>query len=263
VNRRRTASFAAGMAVMAVALSPPLDGAADRHFSAHMVQHMLLILVAAPLLVAARPGALLLEALPVPPRARVGRALHRPGWRVARRVITNPVVVLTIAVGGFWAWHLPRLYETALTNPAVHVLEHGTFLAGAFLFWSVVLDPGPRRRLSLGATCGFLFAAMLANIWLAAGLAFATTPLYSVYAGHGADAALMDQQLAGVVMWVPADVVYFVTLMMLFRRILRDIGVRRMRREAAAAPVAGVPAAGAPAAGAPAAGVPGTVGAER
>jgi putative membrane protein len=240
---RRAYSFVAGLAVVAVALSPPLDGAAGRRFSAHMVQHLLLMLAAAPLLVAARPGAMLLQALPVPLRARVGRTLHRPGWRVARRVATNPVVVLTLAVGGFWAWHLPRLYEAALTNDGVHVLEHGTFLAGAFLFWSVVLDPGPNRRLSLGATCGFVFAAMLTNIWLAAGLAFATTPLYSVYAGHGAEAALVDQQLAGVVMWVPADVVYFVTLMMLFRRILRDIGVRRMRREAAAAAGAGAPAA--------------------
>ena len=229
---RRAYSFLAGLAVVAVALSPPLDGAAGRRFSAHMVQHLLLMLAAAPLLVAARPGAMLLEALPVPARARIGRTLHRPGWRMARHVATNPVLVLTLAVGGFWAWHLPRLYEAALTDNAVHVLEHGTFLGGAFLFWTVVLDPGPRRRLGLGATCGFVFAAMLTNIWLAAGLAFATTPLYGAYARAGAGAALGDQQLAGVVMWVPADIVYFVTLMMLFRRILREIGVRRLRREA-------------------------------
>ena len=228
-----------------MALSPPLDGAAGRRFSAHMVQHLLLMLAAAPLLVAARPGAMLLEALPVPVRARIGRTLHRPGWRMARRVATNPVLVLTLAVGGFWAWHLPRLYEAALRNDAVHVLEHGTFLAGAFLFWAIVIDPGPKRRLSLGATCGFVFAAMLTNIWLAAGLAFATTPLYRVYTRNGAGAALGDQQLAGVVMWVPADIVYFVTLLLLFRRILRDIGVRRLRREAGA----GAGAASAAAAG--------------
>jgi cytochrome c oxidase assembly factor CtaG len=244
-DRRRVGSFAAGLAVMAVALAPPLEGAAGRRFSAHMTQHLLLMLVAAPLLVAGRPGAMLLEALPVATRARLGRALHRPGWRVARRLATNPVVVLTVSVGGFWAWHMPRLYEAALRNNAVHVLEHGTFLAGAFLFWSVVLDPGPRRRLGLGATCGFVFAAMLTNIWLAAGLSFSTTPLYAAYraagvgAGGGAGAALADQQLAGVIMWVPADIVYFVTLLALFRRLLRELEARMRRREASAAAVLG------------------------
>ena len=230
---RRASSFVAGLAVVAVALSPPLDGAAGKRFSAHMAQHVLLMLAAAPLLVAARPGAMVLEALPGPFRARVGRSLHRPGWRAARRLVTNPVVVLTVAVGGFWAWHLPRLYQAALSNAAVHGLEHATFLAGAFLFWTIVLDAGPKRRLGLGPTCGFVFAAMLTNIWLAAGLAFATTPLYAAYARGGAAAALADQQLAGVIMWVPADIVYFVTLLWLFRRLLRELASRMRRRESA------------------------------
>jgi putative membrane protein len=224
------ASFLAGLAVVAVALSPPLDAAAGRRLSAHMVQHLLLMLAAAPLLVAARPGAWLAEALPVPARARLGRMLHRRDWRAARRVATHPVVVLTVAVGGFWAWHMPRPYQAALSNPFVHMLEHGTFLAGSFLFWSIVLDPGPKRRLGLGATCGFVFAAMIVNIWLAAGLAFATTPLYAAYAGRDAAAALSDQQLAGVVMWLPADIVYFVTLLALLRRILADLDARLPRR---------------------------------
>jgi cytochrome c oxidase assembly factor CtaG len=206
-----------------------------------MVQHLLLMLAAAPLLVAGRPGATLVEALPVGRRAQLGRALHRPGWRIARRVLTHPVVVLTVAVGGFWIWHLPGLYDAALRHTAVHMAEHATFLVGAFLFWTIVLDPGPRRRLGLGATCGFVFAAMLTNIWLAAGLAFATTPLYSAYQGPGttAAAALSDQQLAGVLMWVPADIVYFFTLLLLFRRLLRDVEARMRRREAAAGAVAG------------------------
>jgi putative membrane protein len=229
-QRRRTASFLAGLAVVAVALSPPLDAAADRRLSAHMVQHLLLMLAAAPLLVAARPGEWLLEGLPVGARARIGRTLHRSSWRTARRVATHPVVVITAAVGGFWVWHLPRLYQAALANPFVHMLEHGTFVVGSFLFWTIVLDPGPRRRLGLGATCGFVFAAMLVNIWLAAGLAFATTPLYSAYAGRDAAAALSDQQMAGVVMWLPADLVYFVTLLSLLRRILTDLDARLPRR---------------------------------
>jgi putative membrane protein len=236
---RRTARFAAGIAALAVAVAPPLEEASGRRLSVHMTQHLLLVLLAAPLLAAGRPAAVLLEALPGATRARVGRNLHRPGWRLARRVLTHPIVVLTLFVGGFWAWHLPRLYEAALRNSAVHVLEHVTFLGGAVLFWSVVLDPGPRRRLSLPATCGFVFAAMLTNIWLAAGLAFASTPLYAAYQGAGAAAALADQQLAGVIMWLPADIVYFVTLGLLFRRLLRDVEGRVTRREAAAAAALG------------------------
>jgi len=223
---------------MAAALSPPLEAAAGRRLSVHMAQHLLLVLLAAPLLVAARPGAVVLDALPATTRTRFLRVIDRPAWRVARRVVTHPLVVLTMAVGGFWAWHLPRLYEAALSHVALHVLEHGTFLAGAVLFWLVVLDPGPERRLGLGATCGFVFAAMLANIWLAAGLTFSTTPLYSTYRLAGSAAALSDQQLAGVIMWVPADIVYFVTLLALFRRLLSDLDRRMLPRDLADVPSA-------------------------
>ena len=209
---RRTVTFVAGLAAVAVALAPPLDAAAERRLSAHMVQHLLLVLLAAPLLASARP---------------LFQGIRRP---LARRLATHPVVVGSLSVGGFWMWHLPRLYEAALTNLAVHVFEHGTFLVGALLFWSVVFDPGPRRRLGIGWTCVLVFAAMVINIWLAAGLTFSNTPLYSTYAGRGA-AALSDQQLAGVIMWLPADIVYFVTLLALFRSLLSDLDLRMRPRE--------------------------------
>jgi cytochrome c oxidase assembly factor CtaG len=212
---RRAVTFAAGLAVVALALAPPLDAAAERRLSVHMVQHLLLVLLAAPLLAAARPP------------------LHRSRWPFVHRVAGHPIFVLSLSVGGFWMWHLPGLYDAALANIAVHVSEHGTFLVGALLFWSVVFDPGPRRRLGIGWTCGLVFAAMVINIWLAAGLTFSNTPLYSAYAAGGA-AALSDQQLAGVIMWLPADVVYFVTLLSLFRRLLSDLDRRMRPREPAA-----------------------------
>jgi cytochrome c oxidase assembly factor CtaG len=204
---RRAITFAAGLAVLALALAPPLEAAAGRRLPAHMAQHLLLMLVAAPLLAAGLPGAAVFDR-----------------WPLARRLVMHPLVVLTLFIGGFWVWHLPQLYDAALAQPVAHMLEHGTFLVGSFLFWAVVLDPGPQRRLGLGATCGFVFAAMVTNIWLAAALTFSTTPLYAAYQGAGAAAALSDQQLAGVVMWVPADVVYFVTLLALFRRLLVGAG---------------------------------------
>jgi cytochrome c oxidase assembly factor CtaG len=213
---RRTAWFGAGLAAVAVAMAPPLEAATERRLSAHMVQHLMLMLAAAPLLATGlRPG---------------------PGFldrhRFVARIVLNPVVVLTVFVGGFWMWHLPQLYDAALSNRLVHILEHGTFLGGSFLFWAVVLDTGPQRRLGLGATCGFVFAAMVTNIWLAAALTFSTTPLYTPYLTAGAGAALADQQLAGVVMWVPGDIVYFVTLLALFRRLLADVDIRMRARDA-------------------------------
>jgi putative membrane protein len=193
------------MAVIVATLSPALEAAASRRLSTHMVQHLLLVLVAAPLLVAGRPV-----------------RLERPGLRI----VTHPVVALTLSVGGFWVWHLPRLYDAALTHIPLHVVEHGVFLGGGLLFWAIVLDPGPRRRLGLGATCAFVFAAMLVNIWLSAGLTFSSRPLYAAY--QGSAQALSDQQLAGVIMWVPADIVYFVTLLALFRRLLHDVELRML-----------------------------------
>src|SRR5438094_226409 len=123
--------------------------------------------------------------------------------------------------------------DAAVNRRASSFVAGLAVVAGAFLFWTIVLDAGPKRRLGLGPTCGFVFAAMLTNIWLAAGLAFATTPLYAAYARGGAAAALADQQLAGVIMWVPADIVYFVTLLWLFRRLLRELASRMRRRESA------------------------------
>ena len=216
---RRAVTLAAGVVAVLAALAPPLDAAAERRLSAHMVQHLLLVLVAAPLLAASRP--------PLDRR-----------WPLAQRVAGHPLVVLGLSVGGFWMWHLPRLYEAALSNLAVHVLEHGTFLVGALLFWSVVFDPGPRRRLGVGWTCGLVFGAMVVNIWLAAGLTFSNHPLYSTYAAGGA-AALSDQQLAGVIMWLPADVVYFVTLIGLVRRQLAELDLRMRPREPARAEAQG------------------------
>jgi len=200
---RRTVSFAAGLAVVALAVAPPFESAAARRLPDHMVQHLLLMLVASPLLAGGLSGA---------------AAFDR--WPRARQLVLHPLVVLTLFIGGFWVWHLPQLYDAALSHTAVHMVEHATFLAGSFLFWAVVLDRSPQRRLGLGATCAFVFAAMVTNIWLAAALTFSTTPLYAAYLGAGAGTALSDQQLAGVIMWVPADVLYFVTLLALFRRLL-------------------------------------------
>jgi cytochrome c oxidase assembly factor CtaG len=196
VSRARTVLFMAGLAVVAVALQSPVDAGATTRFSVHMVQHLLLTLVAAPLLVLARPVTLALQA--ATPETR--RQLLLPALR------SRPVAVLAsppVAWCGFalvmWATHFSPLYEAALTDPGLHALEHLAYLGSAMLFWSVMaaVDPGP-ARLSPPARILYLFLAMPQMTFLGLAIYGARHVLYPVY-GSG-PAALADQRLAGALM---------------------------------------------------------------
>ena len=193
---RRSALFLAGLAAVAVALESPVDAGAATRLSVHMVQHLLLSLVAAPLLVLARPVTLVLQV--ATPQAR--RRLLLPLLR------SRPVAALTwppVAWCGFalvmWATHFSPLYEAALTDPALHALEHLAYLGSAALFWSVVagVDPGP-ARLSPPTRILYLFLVMPQMAFLGLALYGARHVLYPAY-GVG-PAALADQRLAGALM---------------------------------------------------------------
>lgn len=196
VSWRRTASFLAGLGVLAVALVSPVDAAAATRFSVHMVQHLLLTLAAAPLLVLARPVTLALQAAAPATRGR----LLLPALR------SRPLKALTappLAWCGFalvmWATHFSPLYEAALANPALHALEHLAYLGSALLFWSVVaaVDPSP-ARLSPPARILYLLLAMPQMTFLGLAIYSARHVLYPAYgAGPG---ALADQRLAGALM---------------------------------------------------------------
>ena len=198
----RWALFAIGAVALAVAFAPPLEAAADTSLAAHMVQHMIAIAVAGPLIAFA----------PVP--GAVPRALR------------HPVVVWTVAMGTLWAWHAPALFLAGLDNPALHVLEHATFLAGSVLFWRTIVHPDPGARLSPGAALAVIFAATLGSGALGALLTFASVPLYpGQWSGTlaGTLSPLEDQQLAGVVMWVPGGIVYLGAAAAVFVRWLRAL----------------------------------------
>jgi putative membrane protein len=196
VSWRRSALFVAGLGTIVVALASPVDAGAATRFSVHMVQHLLLALVAAPLLVLARPVTLALQAsTPATRRRLVLPLLH-----------SRPLVVLSsppVAWCGFalvmWATHFSPLYEAALTDPGLHALEHLAYLGSALLFWSVVagVDPGP-ARLSPPARILYLFLAMPQMTFLGLAIYGARHALYPVY-GSG-PAALADQRLAGALM---------------------------------------------------------------
>ncbi len=199
-------ALAVAVLVLAVALVSPLDAASDALASAHMIQHVLLIGVAAPLLARAGPVALVLRAGP-PGARRMGRSLRR-GLGVdarRRRILRHPVLIWVLAVASLWAWHAPALYDAAVAHRPVHVIEHLTLLGAAMAFWSAVWRCG-RPGGEPGTGVLLLFGYGLATTLLAALMTFATRPWYESYAttteAWGLH-RLADQQLAGVLMWFP------------------------------------------------------------
>lgn len=214
ISRRRAAAFGAGLAVLAVALVSPLDPLGEVLFSAHMVQHLLLILVAAPLLVLGAPEVALLWVLPVRWRARVGRA-----WRWATRAggggrggeAKAALVAVTVATAVLWTWHVPDLYDLAVRNETWHAVEHATFLGTAVLFWATVLRIRIRDRVGNGLRVLYVFAMVVQGSVLGALITFASRPLYRSHASipeaWGLE-PLVDQQLAGLLMWVPPTLLY-------------------------------------------------------
>ena len=230
VRRRHVVGFAAGLAVLVVALASPLDGLAAQRFAPHMVQHLLLMLVAAPLIVSGRPATVLLAAIPPGRRRALHRATSTGGWRALTAALAHPVVVWVLGTAALWAWHFPTLYDLALRNDAVHAVEHATFLGTAALFWGLVIGAGRRRSpTARPVALALTFATALASSALGAALTFATAPLYPVQAARAAAAGvspLEDQQLAGVLMWVPPGVIYLVTMATLLVRWFNELDAR-------------------------------------
>jgi len=183
--------FHSAMLVMGVALFGPLDGLAETSAAWHMVQHMLLMVVVAPLLVLARP---------LPQWRAVLGARVDVLWRTLHRLSRHPMTCALLHAVAIWFWHAPGPYTAALESPLWHVVEHACFLFTGWLFWWSVLGPG--RAAALSAAGALLFTVMHTGM-LGALLVFARVPLYSV-----AESALAEQQMAGLVMWVPGGLVY-------------------------------------------------------
>lgn len=210
---RRAAAFWAGTVALGVALLSPLDAVAETLFSAHMAQHLLLTVVAAPLLVVARPVATWFMAFPSGSRRTAARA--RATTAFVPRVLRRPLVAFGVVTVAMWSWHAPTLYEAALVNEPVHALEHGSFLVASTLAWSVALRGGRRDVSNAFGRALFLVAFALQGALLGALLVFASTPLYTVPRGGPALwglTALQDQQLAGVLMWIPPAAVYLAAI---------------------------------------------------
>lgn len=239
ISRARAAAFTAGLLTLVAALMSPLDALSDALFSVHMAQHLSLIVVAAPLLVLGAPEVALLWSLPGSWRSAVGRVERR----LARALVGSergtgrgPVIVLVLATAVLWMWHAPALYDLALRSDAIHTTEHVGFLVTAILFWATVLRR-PRERLGNGLRILYVFAAGLQSSLLGALITFAARPLYAPHvdlAPAWGLPALEDQQIAGLLMWVPPAFLYLGVIVWLFATWFEALAERHRARDEAA-----------------------------
>ena len=217
-------AFCAGWLMLVMALVSPLHALGEVLFSAHMAQHELLIALVAPLLILGRPLLVVLWALPAGWR-RSASAWTR--WRVVRngwRAFTLPAVAWLLHAAAVWAWHVPRLYDAALTSQALHALQHASFLATGLLFWWALVH-GREVRMGYGPSIVYVFTTALHTGGLGALLTFAPAPWCTAYEGTTAAwglTRLEDQQLAGLIMWIPGSMTYLAAALVLVAAWLRE-----------------------------------------
>ncbi len=226
VRRGQTISFLLGMLVMFLALVSPLDELGDSYlFSAHMVQHLFLTIVGPPLLLLGTPEWF------VKPLLR-----NKVVFKIAK-ALTYPAVAFILYNADFWLWHAPPLYNATLENQNIHILEHLTFIVFGILYWWPIFSPSKDLpRLSIGGQILYLFLSGMPSVLLGAGLTF-SPPLYAPYLAAprvwGISAAT-DQQLGGLIMWVPVSILYIIIMSVLFIHWMQQQEAKQLAQEAEA-----------------------------
>jgi cytochrome c oxidase assembly factor CtaG len=226
-QRLRDVAFYASMVVLAVALASPIEILSEELFWVHMVQHVLLMLVAAPLLVYSRPWIRLWRALPLDGRRWLARNLAK-GRRTAplrgfSSWLGSPAASLGVFSVVLLGWHLPVMFDATLHSTFVHACEHTLFFLSAVLLFKQVIPSAPlRMRMDETQQLLYVVAAMVVSWILAVVLALAPKPLYPYYAhlAHrpGGISALADQQLAAGVMWVPGSITFVIIIFVYVHR---------------------------------------------
>ena len=220
-SRGRAVAFWSGLGVILIAVDTPIETLARQLFWAHMTQHLLLIMVAAPLLVLAAPWLQIWRGLPLSVRRPLARTIVKhPALTMPRRAfawLSAPVGAFILSTVNLWAWHWPGAYDLTLRNHAVHHLEHALFLGLGILFWSQLIDQHPfHARLPQLTRAVYVFLAAIQAWALAAVLAFATTPFYAyalLPSRPGGISALTDQQFGAGIMWVPGSITYSIVFL--------------------------------------------------
>ena len=206
--RSRTWLFLGGWLVLTGSLVSPLHEGGERSFTLHMIEHELIMLVATLLLTAASAGGVLAWGLPGRLRTALGGRWRMPLAALWRR-LTEPVTATILQALVMWAWHAPSLFNRALTNQGWHVAQHLSFILASLIFWRAMLDVR-RGGYMVSALC--LFLTSLVEGVLGALMALSGSPWYPAYAAMGMSGIgldpVSDQQLAGLVMWIPGGLVH-------------------------------------------------------
>jgi putative membrane protein len=224
-RRRRRVLFGAALLTLAVAFSGPVERLAGELFWVHMVQHLLVLTVAAPLLVLSAPWMSVLRVLPARILRRVNRSYRQSSRRVT--VVATPLAVWIAFSANLVVWHVPALFDLTLRNTGVHALEHVLFLGTGVLFWAQVIDaPLLRKRLDYLARVFYVSAAAVVGWALSIALTVAPSALYTGYARAadrpGGFSALADQRIAASVMLVPGSIAFLIAGLVYLHRWLDD-----------------------------------------
>ena len=243
----RTALYYSGLLVLLLSVESPLDRLGEHHFSMHMIQHEMVVMAAAPLLLLGAPTTPMLRGMPRWLRLGVVRRLaKRDEVRWTYRQVTHPLLAVVVISATFWLWHLgPGWYDAALEDDVIHDLQHFNFwIAGVLLWWNIV-DPKPlQSRLAYIPRMLYVFAAGVPKHFLGAILTFAEEPLFDTYLTVRPLIALdplEDQQLGGLIMWVPSVMMHLVTMGIIFAIWAQKSEQRQREEEAARDAAAALP----------------------
>ncbi|MRX52262.1 cytochrome c oxidase assembly protein [Paracoccus sp. S-4012] len=222
IGRAQVALYLLGVVALIVALVSPLDRLGGTLLSAHMAQHGLLVSVVPPLLMLGRPGVAMAWGFPTGWSRRRSAAVIWRGLGRAGRALSVPLMATVLHGVVLWVWHAPGLFDAALARDWLHWIEHATFLGTALLFWQAMLGARAVRR--PGPALAGAFVTLLHGGFLGALITLAPVPLYPWYEGHTQIwglSHLADQQLAGLIMWVPMGAVYFGACLLNAVRLMR------------------------------------------
>lgn len=223
LTRTQRLCFWAGWMSLAIALASPLHPMGEVLFSAHMIQHEILMLIAAPLLVVSRPLVTFLWALPFRWRRALGRWTKAPAIRHPWLWLTAPFVAWCIHAIAIWVWHAPLLFQATIDNDLIHTAQHLSFFLSALLFWWSLFYAHGRRAYGSGVL--YIFTTAIHTGILGALLTFAPRLWYPVYSNTTQAwglTSLQDQQIGGLIMWVPASLIYLAAGLTLFAAWMKE-----------------------------------------
>ncbi len=218
----QVACFFVAWLMLTIALISPFHQLAERLLTAHMIEHEMIMAVAAPLVILSRPLVAFIWATPIGVRRWCGSLVGLRPVVAVLAVVADASAATALHIGTVFAWHAPRLFDAAIEVPALHKLQHVSFLATALLFWWAVLRLPSRQH---GSAALHLFAIMMAMSLLGALLTLAPHAVYAAYSSPRLGfTALQDQQLAGLMMWIPGCAVYAVATLALLASWIRSSG---------------------------------------